>query len=273
MERIISDELTNEKNQISTVKLENIRLDEKTTNELFYEVLVKRENMELMFNEQITDAEHKRYINYFIPDESKDYSKAEEMWSYIERMCTTNATFFSAVSEGFVALVIKRYLEAEATHALIDIRNTLIDTHTGVDGAFFNSVNSQLFFVEAKFYKDGTSGARNVVKSLSKKAKNKYESFRNSTDVYVAEILNKESYDVRTVDVMRLDLTFIGFVIHENQITVNKTEYAEKIEKHVSEVYNIKQPDYKFILFHLKVDGKQKLIYDIITKSKERINE
>lgn len=272
MQRIVTEEIEQEKNQIKKVWLRNYELENKTINELFYAVLTERSNMELMFNEEIDLNEYKRYINYFIPDESKNYNDKLEVWDYIERMCNQNKTFFSAISEGFVALVIKRYLGADSTHALIDIRNTQIDTHTGIDGAFFSSKKSELFFVEAKFYTKGKAGAKSVASSLSNKAKNKYDSFRNSTDIYIAEILNKESYNVRTVDAMSLNLTFVGFVIHEDDVLMENRKFAQQIEAHVNELYDLDDLEYQFILFHLKVDGKKQLIFDIITKAKEVLN-
>ncbi len=272
MKRIVAESIKNKKNQISTVKLVNIELDNYTVNEIFYEILSDKKNLSLMFNEDVNSTNYKRYLNYFIPDQSKNFEKDSELVEYIQEMCKKNKTFFSSISEGFIGLIIKKYLGADATHALLDLNNTQIDTHTGVDGAFFDETSKRLFFVEAKFYKEGSKGIGSVIESLSSKAKNKFDSFRNMTELYVAQILDKESYDVRTFEVVSLNLTFIGFVIHEDNPRVNEKEYAEGIENYVQEQYNISQPNYTFIMFHLKVDGKQQLIYEIITKAKEGIS-
>ncbi len=278
MDRIlIEDELNEEKDQQKEVFLESIEINEDEINSIFIDVLHKRENLEVMFLESIdeTDEEkYKEFIDHFIIDKAQYCSTKEELEKLIEKYCISHKTFYSEIAEGFSALVIKKFLNANPTHALISLENTVIDTHTGVDGVLYDEEEEKMFFVEAKFYEKLKDAPGEILKSL--KSINKYESFKNKGKIHIAKILDKTNYDVRVKDAVTLDITFIGFVLHGEKNKMNKRRYAKEIEKYVSKAFELdddQELEYKFILFYLYINKKQQLIFDIIKESKRKLEE
>lgn len=269
----LNKRLESKKNQYREVLLSNIKISEEELNDIFIDLIHKEENLEAMFMQEINNEEERLgYISHFIPDDVRDKT-SNQIEDFIKTASEANATFFSELAEGLVALLAQRFLNAMPTHALMSDVATLIDTHSGVDGVLYDEENENLFFVEAKFFTDLSSGKSAVINSLTVNAKNKYESFQRHSKKQLSLIHNKKSYEIRTIDALTIPISFIGFVLHGEKNNIQESEFAERIEVYVNETFELDDLNYKFILFHLDINDKQKIIFEIINRSLKVIEE
>lgn len=248
------------------------------------DIIFDEDNLKHMFAEsQLDDRKRKNIYRRFIPRDI--IGSALDV--YIQKCINENKTFYSFLAEGILGLVFRDLYGYDLAKGVIDVTETLTDTHTGVDACMYNIQERVIVLGEAKFYEELHNGIKKIIndftiKSIKNKLKSLQANAENCEETYQITIKNLAigNYDEMTIDqFMNQKIIFAGFVLHsEDDVSKygDKDFYdaysidSEQLRTHICLELNIDElnGDYEIILIHLPIKDKKDLIVKVIDKSK-----
>ena len=186
-----------------------------------------------------------------------------------------------------LGLVFRDLFGYDLAVGIIDINETLTDTHTGSDACMFDNKENVLILGEAKFYENFKGGIKAIISDfLHKDIFNKLDSFKrkieNNEDSWkiVIKNLKIDTYDfVSLSDFMQQKIIFAGFVLHSNEIEMEKYLHDGFYDGFSVSVSSLKDyikksiesdfitSDYEIFLFHLPINDKKTLIKEIMERA------
>ncbi|MBS6115080.1 Hachiman antiphage defense system protein HamA [Thomasclavelia spiroformis] len=271
------------KTKFGVISINNIEFDSLQIQRFLPDIVFEDENLKFMFQEtSISNRKKSLILKRFLPN-----TDINDIGQYITESIKSNKTFYSFLAEGMLGLVFRDIFGYDLSVGIIDIKETLNDTHSGADVCLFDKENNALVIGEAKFYETFKKGMNAVISDfVKKKIVNKLDSFKRkieSNDTsweIVIKNLKKDDYEIISLtEFMNQKIIFAGFVLHNNAITME--EYLESnfyndfnisIE---SLKYNVAKDieidftkcEYNIVLFHLPINSKKTLIKEIIERA------
>ncbi|MCH5250924.1 MAG: DUF1837 domain-containing protein [Lachnospiraceae bacterium] len=270
-----------------SICIENIIFEPIEIERALPDIVFNDENLKHMFAENdLSQMKRRNIYRRFAP-------KCEittDMHKFVEENIRTNKSFYSFLAEGILGLVFRDIYDFNLAKGVIDICDTLADSHTGVDACMYNLQHNIIVLGEAKFYESLSEGINKIITDLvNKSIKNKLESLltgvENCEEAYqiVIKNLEVEDYDELTVDqFMNQRIMFAGFVLHSeadvskygNQDFYDKYFISvQQLEKNVcaSLNHNDINGDFEIILVHLPIKDKKSLILKMIETSNAKL--
>lgn len=275
------------KTTYGSLRINNIIFEPGEIERVLPEIIFEDENLKHMFAEDNLSRNKRRNIyRRFIPKSEM----SPDISSFVKENISKNKSFYSFLAEGILGLVFRDLYDFNLAKGVIDIGETLSDSHTGVDACLYNLNENVIVLGEAKFYESLSGGINQIIEDLVKKSiKNKLESLQTAVEncdeanQIVIKNLKLEEYEELTVDqFMNQRIVFAGFVLHsEKDISqYNKSDFYEKysvstyqLEKNINDSlkHDDIEGDYEIILVHLPIKDKKSLIVKIIETSKDKL--
>lgn len=275
------------KTTYGSLRINNIIFEPGEIERVLPEIVFEDKNLKHMFAEDNLSRNKRRNIyRRFIPKSEM----SPDISSFVKENISKNKSFYSFLAEGILGLVFRDLYDFNLAKGVIDIGETLSDSHTGVDACLYNLNENVIVLGEAKFYESLSGGINQIIEDLVKKSiKNKLESLQTAVEncdeanQIVIKNLKLEEYEELTVDqFMNQRIVFAGFVLHsEKDISqYNKSDFYEKysvstyqLEKNINDSlkHDDIEGDYEIILVHLPIKDKKSLIVKIIETSKDKL--
>lgn len=263
-----------------SVCIENVEFNPEDLQQKLPQIIFDEENLKYMFSDDMLDNFSKFNIfKRFIPKDVPNELTLE----YVTNNIKNNKNFYSFLAEGILGLVYKDLYNYKLSKGLIDMLDTVNDTHTGVDACMYDRQNNVVILGEAKFYEDLNQGINKIISDFTNKnIKNKIESLEtavaNNREAYEIAIKNidKEKYEKYSLEeFLNQKLVFTGFVLHSETSTrgYDAVDFydrynitSERLKKNIEKSLNIDKikADYNIVIIHLPIKDKKTLIMRII---------
>ncbi len=278
-----------EKQIISTsyglVAINNIVFDPLEIENYLPNIIFDDNNLKFMFQQNKLNTRMRRLIlNRFIPND-----RSIDLTTYVQNSLSQNKNFYSFLAEGMLTLIFRDINNYELATGILDVTNTLNDTHSGVDACMFDRENSVLVLGEAKFYRSFKEGIEAVFDDFkNKKILNKIDSFKRnseyneeSEDIIIKNLCTNNIMELTLQEFVNQNLIFAGFVLHNslkrvdtylkegfyNSLYFSVDDLKNKINKNLNT--DVSKCKYEVFLFHLPINDKKELIEKIITRAEE----
>ena len=268
------------KTKYGSVCIENVEFNPEDLKQKLPQIIFDEENLKYMFSDGMLDNFSKFNIfKRFIPKDVPNELTLE----YVTNSIKNNKNFYSFLAEGILGLVYKDLYNYKLSKGLIDMLDTVNDTHTGVDACMYDRQNNVVILGEAKFYEDLNQGINKIISDFTNKnIKNKIESLEttvaNNREAYEIAIKNidKEKYEKYSLEeFLNQKLIFAGFVLHSETSTrgYDAVDFydrynitSEMLKKNIEKSLNIDKikADYNIGIIHLPIMNKKMLIMRII---------
>lgn len=269
-----------------SICINNIIFEPKEIEKVLPNIVLEDENLKYIFAENNLNRRKKQHIyRRFIPK-----CEITDMDSFIEKNMQTNKSFYSFLAEGILGLIFRDIYGYQLARGIIDVGETLTDSHTGVDACMYNLKQNLIVLGEAKFYENFDLGIKQIIKDfVDKSIKNKLESMQAKleTNEEACKIVIKDleigEYDELTIEqFMAQKIMFAGFVLHsESDVSKYLNEHfydkypisVGRLKDNVRGSLNNKdvEGDYEIILVHLPINSKKALIGKMIKASKNKL--
>ena len=162
-------------------------------------LLFEDDNLCHMFlEEKLTYSKRCNIYKRFIPREKPEKTLSD----YIARCMAENTNFYSFLAEGVLSLVFRDIYNYKLAKGVIDVTDTLTDTHTGVDSCMYSMKDSIIVLGEAKFYSDISNGINSIIADFkTKNIKNKLQSLQiaaennDQSNAIIIKNLKDNNYD------------------------------------------------------------------------------
>lgn len=263
-----------------SVCIENVEFNPEDLQQKLPQIIFDEENLKYMFSDDMLDNFSKFNIfKRFIPKDVPNELTLE----YVTNNIKNNKNFYSFLAEGILGLVYKDLYNYKLSKGLIDMLDTVNDTHTGVDACMYDRQNNVVILGEAKFYENLNQGINKIISDFTNKnIKNKIESLEtavaNNREAYEIAIKNidKEKYEKYSLEeFLNQKLVFAGFVLHSETSTCGYDAVdfydrynitSERLKKNIEKSLNIDKikADYNIVIIHLPIKDKKALIMRII---------
>lgn len=233
----------------------------------------------------MTDSKKRSIYRSFIPKEEITI----DLLQYVTNEIGNNVNFYSFLAEGILGLVFRDVYNYRLAKGVIDVSQTLSDSHTGVDACMYNLDDQIIVLGEAKFYENLKEGMNKIIYDFTGHSiRNKIESLQataescEETFQIILKNLSLNNYiELSISDFMNQKIIFAGFVLHsENDVSKygNPDFYdrfiisPELINANVCDsIKSNVSGDYEIVLIHLPVNSKKELIVKMIEKSKLKL--
>ena len=270
-----------------SVCIENVEFNPEDLQQKLPQIIFDEENLKYMFSDDMLDNFSKFNIfKRFIPKDVPNELTLE----YVTNNIKNNKNFYSFLAEGILGLVYKDLYNYKLSKGLIDMLDTVNDTHTGVDACMYDRQNNVVILGEAKFYEDLNQGINKIISDFTNKnIKNKIESLEtavaNNREAYEIAIKNidKEKYEKYSLEeFLNQKLVFAGFVLHSEISTrgYDAVDFydrynitSERLKKNIEKSLNIDKikADYNIVIIHLPIKDKKTLKMRIIEIAKKEL--
>ena len=277
------------KTTYGSIGIENIVFNPSDLEKALPDIVFEDKNLMHIFAENDLDDFKKRNIyRRFIPRTKTEL----ELEQFIDKSLASNFSFYSFLAEGILGLVFRDLYNYKLAKGIIDVNDTLNDSHTGVDACMYDLENNVIILGEAKFYSELYAGINKIIEDFAQKnIKNKLENLQaaseNSIEAsnIIIKNLGTNAYDELTVDqFVNQKIIFAGFVLH-SETNINKygndkfydvyklstKALTENIKKSLS-MKDLKG-DFEIIMVHLPIDSKKGLIAKMIETSRSKMYE
>ena len=270
-----------------SICINNIAFEPKEIEKVLPDIVFDDENIKHMFAIKNLTLDNRYNVYRRFAPKSKI---STDLSTYVKKSMDKNKTFYSFLAEGILGLIFRDIYKYDLAKAVIDVNETLTDSHTGVDACMYSLEHNIIILGEAKFYENFSKGINEIIKDLvNKNIKNKLESLQTKAEqcqeAYQIVIKNLEinRYEELSVEqFMNQKIVFAGFVLHsEKDISKygNQDFYdkyfvsTQQLETNISDSLKHKDiiGDYEIILVHLPVKDKKSLIVRMIETSKAKI--
>ena len=270
-----------------SICIENVEFNPNELQQILPQIVFDEENLKYMFSEKRLDDFSKFNIfRRFIP---KDVPH-ELTLDYVTKSISNNKNFYSFLAEGILGLVYKDLYNYQLSKGLIDMLDTVNDTHTGVDACMYDKQNNVVILGEAKFYEDLNQGINKIISDFTEKnIKNKIESLetavannRTSYEIAIKNI-DKQNYEEYSLEeFLNQKLIFAGFVLHseENTYGYDAADFydsynisSEMLKENINKSLNIDEikADYNIVILHLPIKSKKELIMSTIEIANKKL--
>lgn len=277
------------KTTYGSICIENIIFDPNEIEKMLPQIVLEEPNLKHMFAEdELNDFKKKNIYRRFIPKDNINL----DINTYVQQAVASNVNFYSFLAEGILGLVFRDLYGLKLARGIIDVTDTLTDTHTGVDSCMYNSEKNIIVLGEAKFYENLSGGINKIIEDFIKKnIKNKLESLKakaeNNEESYniVIKNLSDGDYNEKTLEqFMNQKIIFAGFVLHSEKNSIkdyNKNDFYNKYQISSDELkanigkclcVNGLQGDFEIVLVHIPVCDKKSLIVKMIEQSKIKLS-
>jgi|GEM_PF-1506418 hypothetical protein len=269
-----------------SICIENVIFEPNEIEKVLPEIILQDDNLKHMFAiEEITPSRRKNIYKRFIPK----VKTTSDMYKYVQAAIDNNKTFYSFLAEGILGLVFRDMYNYNLARGVIDIQETLTDSHTGVDACMYNLKQNIIVLGEAKFYETLEGGLKKIISDFVEKGiKNKLESLQTGaenceeTNQIIIKNLTLDNYDELTVDqFMNQRIIFAGFVLHSEEDIIKYGEISfydkffissQQLKDNICHsLNNSVDGDYEIILIHLPIKDKKSLIIKMIETSKNKL--
>lgn len=269
-----------------SICIENVIFEPNEIEKVLPEIILQDDNLKHMFAiEEITPSRRKNIYKRFIPK----VKTTLDMYEYVQAAIDNNKTFYSFLAEGILGLVFRDMYNYNLARGVIDIQETLTDSHTGVDACMYNLEQNIIVLGEAKFYETLEGGLKKIISDFVEKGiKNKLESLQTGaenceeTNQIIIKNLTLDNYDELTVDqFMNQRIIFAGFVLHSEEDISKYGEISfydkffvssQQLKDNICHsLNNSVDGDYEIILIHLPIKDKKSLIIKMIETSKSKL--
>lgn len=269
-----------------SICIENVIFEPNEIEKVLPEIILQDDNLKHMFAiEEITPSRRKNIYKRFIPK----VKTTSDMYKYVQAAIDNNKTFYSFLAEGILGLVFRDMYNYNLARGVIDIQETLTDSHTGVDACMYNLKQNIIVLGEAKFYETLEGGLKKIISDFVEKGiKNKLESLQTGaenceeTNQIIIKNLTLDNYDELTVDqFMNQRIIFAGFVLHSEEDIIKYGEISfydkffissQQLKDNICHsLNNSVDGDYEIILIHLPIKDKKSLIIKMIEISKNKL--
>lgn len=270
-----------------SIGIKNIIFEPGEIEKALPDVVLSDENLKHMFAEEdLNDFRKRNIYKRFIPKTKTDL----ELDQFIDKCMSSNVSFYSFLAEGILGLVFRDLYDYQLAKGIIDVNDTLSDSHTGVDACMYDLENSIVVLGEAKFYGDLYAGINKIIEDFTTKSiKNKLESLQTAsencieTSRIIIKNLGSDCYDELTVEqFMNQTIVFAGFVLHsETDISkyCNTNFYdiyelsTQALTDNIKRSLNVKKVkgNYEIIMVHLPISNKKDLIAKMIETSRYKL--
>ncbi len=271
-----------------SVCVKNILFDPREIENILPEIIFDEENLKHMFAEEfLTDFKKRNIYRRFLPKSSIKTTLGDCVEKYIQE----HKSFYSFLAEGILGLVFRDLYNYNLAKGVIDVTETSIDSHTGVDACMYSLEENVIVLGEAKFYESLNGGINKIIEDfVSKNIKNKLESLQTNAqnsewaNKIVIKNLNIGEYDELTIEqFVNQKIIFAGFVLHSEADISNYSDpnfykayniTVEQLKENVAKCLNINEVTgaYEIILIHLPVESKKHLIVKVMEKSREMLH-
>ena len=282
-------EKTNIKTSFGLLTINNIQIDPLLFEDYIYKIVFDKKRLEYIFATSIKDInDFVMILKRFIP-----HTKPENLDSFVDEQMK-NVNFYSFFAEGLISIILNDLYNYSLSSGTIDIRNTLIDSHTGVDACMYDLDNNVFILGESKFYKDVKAGINKIISDFTSEKGffNKLDSFkRNIESNQISQSILLRKLDKEIVDeislneFLKLDIKFAGFVLHQQNGKIDKyfePSYYDNlnistnlIQSNISNVLNTNftNSNFNIIFLHIPISNKKEFIKLIIEKVYNEIED
>ena len=162
----ISVEKEKIKTKFGVVSIRNVKFDSTDIQNILPDIIFEDDNLKFMFQKDTFLGRDKALVlKRFLPNKNvKDITK------FIIDSINSNKTFYSFLAEGMLGLVFRDIYGYDLSVGIIDINETLTDTHTGSDACMFDKNivfrgiqkchTPRLFFHSARHRRQGDPSPR-----------------------------------------------------------------------------------------------------------------
>lgn len=272
-----------------SVCIENVEFSPEELQKMLPQIVFDEENLKYMFSENKLDKFSKfRIFRRFIP---KDIPE-ELTLDYVTKCISKNKNFYSFLAEGILGLVYRDLYNYQLSKGLIDMLDTVNDTHTGVDACMYDKQNNVIILGEAKFYEDLNQGISKIIADFTENnIKNKIESLETAVENNIVSYeiaiknIDKQIYEEYSLyEFLNQKIIFAGFVLHSEESTRGydaKDFYdrykvtSEMLKENIKKSLNIDviKADYNIVILHIPIKNKKDLIMRIIEVANEKLEE
>lgn len=275
------------KTTFGSVCVRNIIFDPNEIEKALPDIVFNDVNLMHMFAEDDLSELKKRNIYKRFAPRTKNVLELEQ---FVDNGLASNKNFYSFLAEGILSLIFRDIYDYQLAKGVIDVNDTLNDTHTGVDACMYNLENNVIVLGEAKFYGDLSAGLTEIIKDFTQKnIKNKLESLQIATEIclesssIIIKNLGSNAYEELTIEqFINQKIIFAGFVLHsESSVSKygNNDFYdsyeisVELLTQNIKKVLKLDElkGEYEIVMVHLPVSNKKTLIAKIIEASQSRL--
>lgn len=276
------------KTEYGSICIKNIIFDPSKIEAELPLLLFRDDNLKYMFAEnKLNNFKKRNILKRFIPKE-----RIKNALSDYINIQMSNVNFYSFLAEGILTLAFRDIYNYNLACGVIDVTDTLKDTHTGVDSCMYSVENQIIILGEAKFYSDVNKGINSIISDFkTKNIRNKLESLQakaeNNEESYNIIIKNLENnnYDgFSLAEFLKQKIIFAGFVLHSeknskpdydtkfyDKFDISIENLAQNIEKCIN--CSVSKENYEIVLIHLPINDKKDLIEKVINKAKSELLE
>jgi hypothetical protein len=278
----------NAKTEYGVLTINHIVIDPDQLESLIVEMIFDWDNLEFVFSKNhIKGDERIIVLNRFLPpakiDESFDYD------GYVEEELKKHTGFYSFLGEALMAIALKDIFGYQLSAAILDVENTINDSHTGADGCLYDSFNNKLIIGEAKFRNslndcfDEIENNFSIDSSIENKLNSFYNASRSNPGSRRIILQSLKTNDLKIVefhDFLKMELIMCGFATHNSLNSTKKYlkdgfydrwgMTNETINENIKKRYSMDSaPNYTLYMFHIPIKNKQELIVKVIKKAHE----
>ncbi len=155
------------KTTYGSICIDNIVFEPNEIERVLPEIVFEDDNLKHMFAEDnLSQIKRKNIYRRFAP-KSKITTDVDK---FVEENIRINKTFYSFLAEGILGLVFRDMFEYSLAKGIIDIGETLTDSHTGVDACMYNLEQNIIVLGEAKFYESLSLGINKIIDAAEESA-------------------------------------------------------------------------------------------------------
>lgn len=275
------------KTTFGSICIRNFIFDPNEIETALPDIVFDDENLMHMFAEDdLSDFKKKNIYKRFAPRTQN----ATELEQFVDNGLVSNKNFYSFLAEGILGLIFRDIYDYQLAKGVIDVNDTLNDTHTGVDACMYNLENNVIILGEAKFYGKLSDAITEIIKDFTQKnIKNKLDSLQIATEnclessSVIIKNLGSNAYEELTIEqFINQKIIFAGFVLHsESSIAKygNNDFYdsykisVELLTQNIKKVLKLDElkGEYEIVMVHLPVSNKKTLIAKIIEASQSKL--
>ena len=269
----------------ATARIQDVEVTDSKFNSYLAEIALDLSNLQFAFSNSSSDSSTKdRFYRRFLPP-----IKPFDIENFVSESISSNHNFYSFLGEYLMALVGRDILRLDLEKAILSFDDTIYSTHDGVDGCFFDRVQSRFIMGEAKFYEDynnaigeikesfcSSNGFANKLDSFYKVIRNHHISGEIQDRKLLIRTFGKEEYDEISFNAfLSSGLGFYGFLTQCDKPGMDPEGLCDtssitsaSIRGNLHEVMNLPSfPLVYFYLIHLPIQNKEKLIVEVIEKA------
>lgn len=284
----LRDKIIINKDLFGNIAVVNVALTTDVLDKAIIEIVLNYENLKYVFSTKaplLTKDNKIQLLNRFLPP-----NEPVDIDSFVSSELRRNHNFYSFAAEAILAIVMRDVFNYHLSACVLKPTDTIYDSHTGVDGCFYDKENNLIILGEAKFYTSVLNAINNIRNGFvdSDAMANKLDSLlraacsNKSSKKIVLQETNASKLSLLTFDdFLKMDLKFTGFIIHEDLRDLSAENFknhcsftSKDIEDKVQSLFpSIGGCNYSLVMLHLPVESKERLIASFIKEALHRKSE